>query len=1237
MRKLHLFLALLTTCSSSFAAAPVADDSKIVLDIETTISHQLSGFDADGDLITYSLHGSGPANGTININTDGSYTYAPSVGFSGVDSFQYQISDGTDSSIVTVDIEVGDGTTLLTYDGTNSNDVLFGSNELSSNGGEFQINSYTNDQQAAPAIAAFEDGSYVVTWLSRGQDGDADGIFGQLFDASGYPKGAEFPVNSTTINRQINPSIATFSDGTFVVSWASGITAGTWDIFAQRFDNNAQPIGSEFIVNTLTTGSQLNTTVVALSNDDFVIVWSSRPSTSYSIRGQRYDSSGNALGGEFQINSFSPDNVNTYTYDSANFIPSATALSDGGFVVSWYSRDGSTYNINGQRFDSLGNMVGSEFTINSGQNSLGVAYPNIAALNDGGFIATWSSTDVVSYDIYGQRFDSSGNAIGNLFLVNTHTADTQDIPKITALNNGGFVINWYSRGQDGFGLGTYAQRYNASASPVGPEFRVNTTITGSEYYAVGTSLSNDDFVIVWMGTGALAPNEELNVYGQRYNLDGTAINKAVISGGSGNDLLSGNAGNDVFVGGDGQDTAVFDGIRADYAIVNNADGSITVSDLNTADGDEGIDSLKTVEILQFSDTDIDPTMVPPVALDDSASLIQGGTLNIALVANDRSDNGSLNLNSLVITTNASHGTITVNTDGSVNYVHDGSTSISDSFSYTVTDSTGVTSNIANVSLDITLINTPPIAVNDNVSTNEDTGLTIDVLANDSDAEQDPLTIFAVTNPTLYGGITLNNNGNDITYTPNANFNGIDSFDYFIDDGNGETASASVTITVNPINDLPSAVDDIATAVGTTPAVIDVLSNDSDVDGNLLTISNISQASNGTVINNGSNVTYIADALFTGSDSFSYTIDDGNGGLAIGNVNITVIGSTSYDYYILNPKMKDGSANVVSLVNNNTITAGSTTLLLQKNELGTIPASDLTQGAKISGSGAFSFGSAENATDMPAHASLAGKSFVIPHLRNTHLYFILSPYGNANVVINSGSGPSTITATQNQVLTFNAGNTNAIASTLTADLPILVVHAGGSSTNANKDVYAVPPASNSLWGMRKGARVGATEDNTTITVYESNGASNSFTLNSGELQAISIGDNANQSAGSALHIVADKPIAAIEYADSDGSESTAFYNESYLSTHYGIPVDTQYIAIACPNVSTTVTLYDGANTPQVQACNGDGTTPGKAYFGSVSNGLNINAGAYLESNLPIYVIYETSLRNDEHNLLGVLGP
>lgn len=162
-----------------------------------------------------------------------------------------------------------------------------------------------------------------------------------------------------------------------------------------------------------------------------------------------------------------------------------------------------------------------------------------------------------------------------------------------------------------------------------------------------------------------------------------------------------------------------------------------------------------------------------------------------------------------------------------------------------------------------------------------------VLANDTDVEGDLLLGATLVSGPSNGSLTFNGDGT-FSYTPNANFNGTDSFTYRTNDGRADSNIATVTITVNAVNDAPVATNDSATTDEDNAVTIPVLTNDSDVDGDTLTVSSVTQGTNGSVtINSNGTVTYTPNANFNGSDSFTYTISDGNGGTATATVNVTV--------------------------------------------------------------------------------------------------------------------------------------------------------------------------------------------------------------------------------------------------------------------------------------------------------------------------------------------------------------
>ena len=204
---------------------------------------------------------------------------------------------------------------------------------------------------------------------------------------------------------------------------------------------------------------------------------------------------------------------------------------------------------------------------------------------------------------------------------------------------------------------------------------------------------------------------------------------------------------------------------------------------------------------------------------------------------------------------------------------------SDSFTFRARDSAGAFSNTTTVSINVTPVNDAPVAANDAYSTNEDVTLAIaapGVLTNDTDVDSPSLTAALVSGP-ANGTLALSANGS-FNYAPNSNFNGTDSFTYRASDGTANSNIATVTITVNAVNDAPMANSDnysVNEDNTLTVAAPGVLSNDTDVENNSLTAGLVSGPSKGTLtFNANGSFTYTPNANFNGADAFMYKANDG---------------------------------------------------------------------------------------------------------------------------------------------------------------------------------------------------------------------------------------------------------------------------------------------------------------------------------------------------------------------------
>jgi hypothetical protein len=180
-------------------------------------------------------------------------------------------------------------------------------------------------------------------------------------------------------------------------------------------------------------------------------------------------------------------------------------------------------------------------------------------------------------------------------------------------------------------------------------------------------------------------------------------------------------------------------------------------------------------------------------------------------------------------------------------------------------------------------NLAPLANDDEATTTEDVSVDVLVLANDTDPDGDSLHVHSAM--AEEGSVTVNADGS-IRFTPAANRSGVQRFSYVVRDAKGASATASVTVSVEGVDDPPNAVADVAMAPSGTPVTIDVLANDSDADGDPLTVISVTDPTFGSASTNGSLVTYTPGGGFATEDSFAYTVGDGTG--ATGRATVTVI-------------------------------------------------------------------------------------------------------------------------------------------------------------------------------------------------------------------------------------------------------------------------------------------------------------------------------------------------------------
>jgi hypothetical protein len=307
--------------------------------------------------------------------------------------------------------------------------------------------------------------------------------------------------------------VASDSSGNFVVVWSSLSQDGDSNgIFGQRYAGTGEPLGPEFRVNTYTTDFQAIPAVASDSSGNFVVVWQSlgQDGDSHGVFGQRYDSTGAPLGPEFR--------VNTYTTADQRH-PAVASDSSGRFVVVWssFSQDGSDDGVFGQVFTSSGVPLGPEFQLNTYTTSA-QAFPDLVSDSSGNLVVVWSSPqDGSGSGVFGKRYDITGAPLGPEFRVNTYTTNTQFGPAVASGSSGNFVVVWQSYHQDGSSFGVFGQLYDSSGAPIGPQFRVNTNTTDYQGHPAAASDSSGNFVVVWQSNSQNPFPGWYDIFGQRYS------------------------------------------------------------------------------------------------------------------------------------------------------------------------------------------------------------------------------------------------------------------------------------------------------------------------------------------------------------------------------------------------------------------------------------------------------------------------------------------------------------------------------------------------------------------------------------------------------------------------------------------------------------------------------------------------------------------------------------------------
>ncbi len=323
---------------------------------------------------------------------------------------------------------------------------------------------------------------------------------------------------------------------------------------------------------------------------------------------------------------------------------------------------------------------------------------------------------------------------------------------------------------------------------------------------------------------------------------------------------------------------------------------------------------------------VDPVNDPPIAISDAAFTTEGSPVIIAVLENDSDPDGSLVASSVSIGA-ASGGTFVANTSGEVTFTPVPGFNGSATATYTVTDNGGLVSNAATITVSIDAVNDPPVATNDQATMNEDeTPVVISILSNDLDPDSQIDATSVLLSGITNGNFTVNGAG-VVTYAPPANFNGTATARYTVSDEGGlKSNEATITVTVNPVNDPPLATNDNVVTDEGVVVTFNVIANDTDPDGSINgSTVNLTNAAGGTFTASSGEVTFTPTPGFNGTATANYTVKD-NAGLTSNTATISVTVNAVNDPPVALPDAatmnEDASAISINVISNDSDPDGS---------------------------------------------------------------------------------------------------------------------------------------------------------------------------------------------------------------------------------------------------------------------------------------------------------------------------
>ena len=854
------------------AFAPTANNDLFEIDEDTALQGNVLTNDTNpysGQLRANTQVLVTPSHGSVTMTESGDFTYQPAFNFNGEDAFSYQIINElgrTDTAVVAITINpINDAPNALnnTYNISNDGTLTVSAPGLLGNDSDVDLDELRVD--VAPVneplrgqLTLFADGSFEYQGEPNMQ-GEDSFQYKVIDNQGGEATATVFIVSTNTNSAPVanNDSYNVNEDNTLVISAENGVLS-----------NDTDPNGDTFTVDDTFIVAPTHGQLLLSIDGSFSYIPDANFNGVDQFQYAAIDSQGaSATATVTIIVNSQPDNPvaqnDAYQFSRNNLfsVSAESGLLANDFNIETGELTVDTVPVTAPQNGTLNLNSDGSFTYQPNADFSGVDSFSYSISNDQGLTANAQVTlsesgnntfPEASDDQFTIAEDSSATRLNVLANDTDADGDTITLFNVNSTLGSASIVN---------GQIEYTPPANFSGQTV-------LTYSITDGYENGSPGEKDSTASV---TIIVTPVNDAPVA----NADLATINEDAIA------LLIDVLANDSDIDGDSlilsevsadSGTALIVENQIQYAPAPDANGEATVTYSIKDAQDANATSTLSITILPINDA--------PFATADTATMDEDAApITIDVLANDSDVDGD----SLVISTaSADVGTATI-VNNQIQYTPAANANGVATVTYTASDNNGGTAN-STLAITINPINDAPVATADIATMDEDAApITIDVLANDSDVDGDSLVISTASAD--IGTATIVNN--QIQYTPAANANGVATVIYTASDNKGGTASSTLAIAINPINDAPVATADTATIdEDAAPITIDVLANDSDVDGDSLVISNAT-ADVGAVSVVNNQIQYTPAAHANGVATVTYTASDNNGGTASSTVAITI--------------------------------------------------------------------------------------------------------------------------------------------------------------------------------------------------------------------------------------------------------------------------------------------------------------------------------------------------------------